>query len=197
MLIAISGSQGCGKTTTINELKKLGCYKTIDRKVSRSVQQEWGMTLAEINKDIDLTLKFQEEVLNRKVADERAAIESPDVWITERSYADYFTYSLIVLGKEPSLSDWIDQYFIRCMRLQQTYFKVFYLTAGHFAVETDPNRAASNQHYVRMADATMLDVTKTMTAGEVLEVIDVPGLELRTSIISAMIKRADRMNWRT
>jgi len=44
MLIAISGSQGCGKSTVLKELKDRG-YNVTERKTARSILNDWGVTL--------------------------------------------------------------------------------------------------------------------------------------------------------
>ena len=73
MLFAISGSQGSGKTTVINELKNRG-FPVVERKTSRSILEEWGVTLSDVNNDRPLTVKFQDEILKRKREDEHEAV---------------------------------------------------------------------------------------------------------------------------
>lgn len=186
MLISVSGSQGSGKSVTLGRLKQLG-YQVIERKSSRSIQTDWKKSLEEINADHELTLKFQDEIISRKMSDEMPAIRSEEVIFTERSYADLFTYALIVLGKENKNHDWLNQYFKRCEQLQGGYAAVFYLKGGHFPVEPDPMRAAVNPHYSRMVDVSMLDITSKMTNNEKLIMIDTPDLNARVEIITTKI----------
>lgn len=188
MLISVSGSQGSGKSVTLNHLKQLG-YEVVERKSSRSIQKDWGKSLEEINGNRDLTLKFQDEIISRKLSDEMSAIRSEKIIFTERSYADLFTYALAVLGKENQNFEWLNQYYDRCKQLQQGYAAVFYLKGGHFPVEPDPMRAAINPHYSRMIDITMLDITSKMTNNNKLVVIDVPQIEDRLSIIQSHINK--------
>ena len=130
MLFAISGSQGSGKSTIIEQLKQAG-YPIVERKTSRSIMDEWGVTLSEVNNDRDLTVKFQDEILKRKIQDEKKAAEDVSrIWFTERTYADLFTYALIAIGKDNEYSDWVDGYFDRCASSQQTYNANFYLPSG-------------------------------------------------------------------
>jgi len=182
-LIAISGSQGSGKSTILNEIKELG-YTVIERKTSRSILSDWGVTLEEVNNDPDLTLKFQQEIIQRKYQDEFQSFSSKEVCFTERTYADLMTYFLIVLGKTNRFSNDINNYYKECIKLQQTYDKVFYLKAGHFVPVHDDTRGA-NVHYSRMADLTMLDLTEQMTPVDRLSVIHTPCLEQRLHIILA------------
>ena len=181
MLVAISGSQGSGKSTIIKNIEAQG-FNVITRKTSRSILDEWGVTLEEVNADPDLTLKFQEAIIVRKHNDELEASLNDELWFTERTMADLFTYALITLGKHNQYSDWLDRYYERCMRFNQYYTAVFYLRAGHFNIEHDGTRG-SNQHYSRMADLTMLDLTQQMTHSSRLTIIETPDIKQRMSII--------------
>lgn len=187
MLIAISGSQGAGKSTVISKLKEKG-FKTVERKTSRSILEEWGVSLSDVNNNAELTLKFQKEIIIRKHADELAAQTHPaDIVITERTYIDLATYSLVALGKDNQYSEWLDGYITSCAAYQQTYDLVFYLKAGHFSIEHDGVRG-SNSYYSRMVDLTMMDMTQQNTLPSKLIVIDTPILEQRVSTISNFIK---------
>ena len=161
MLFAISGSQGSGKTTVINELKERG-FPVVERKTSRSIMDEWGVTLSEINNDRPLTVKFQDEIIERKFNDEKEAVRSPsEIWFTERTYADFFTYALIAIGKDNEYSDWLNSYYEKCKEYQTTFKHNFYLEGGLIDLEHDGVRG-SNIHYARMVDLVMKDVTKQM-----------------------------------
>lgn len=186
MLAAVSGSQGAGKSTIINELHKLG-YPVIQRKTSRSIIQDWGVSLDEINNDPELTMKFQDEILKRKFMDEKEAFDSASIIFTERTYADLFTYALVSLGKNNRFNDWLDEYYYKCMKFQQSYDMVFYLTAGHFTVVADGVRGA-NKHYSSMVDLTMREFTQQMTPSARLNIISTPVLRERTTIIDIQSK---------
>lgn len=182
MLVACSGSQGSGKSTILAELEKQG-KRVVTRKTSRSILAEWDKTLSEVNSVPELTIQFQEEILTRKFQDELAAITSQELFFTERTYADLFTYALVALGNDNQFSDWLDSYYIRCMQYQQMYTSVFYLTAGHFNVVKDGVRG-DNRHYSRMVDLIMRDVTQQMTPAGTLTVINTPSLTDRVGIIT-------------
>lgn len=183
MLVAISGSQGSGKSTIINELRSLG-YNTVGRKTSRSILEEWGVSLNEVNTNTDLMLKFQDEIVKRKASDEREAVLSRELWFTERTYADLFSYALVVIGKDNNYTDWVNQYYHTCCAVQQSYSKVFYLKAGHFKPVHDGVRG-SNVHYSRMMDLVMQDITEQMTSPAKLNVLNTPCLDQRVSIITS------------
>lgn len=183
MLVAISGSQGSGKSTILSELERRG-YNTIRRKTSRSILNDWGVSLQEVNNNPELTTKFQEEITNRKIYDESCARNSSELWFTERTHADLFTYALVALGKDNNYDSWINQYYKKCIEANQIYNKVYYLRAGFFNVEHDGTRGA-NLHYSRMVDLVMLDITQQMVDTSSLSIIETPSLEQRLAIIEA------------
>ena len=181
MLIAISGSQGSGKSTTLAAIKERG-YNTIERKTSRSILEEWDVTLQEVNNNPKLTIKFQNEITKRKYADELSAAMSDELWFTERTHSDLFTYALVSLGKYNQYSDWLNEYYETCKTFNENYSAVCYLTAGHFTIEHDGVRG-SNDHYSRMVDTVMLDFTKQMVHNKVLNIVDMPDLNFRLNSI--------------
>ena len=184
MLVAISGSQGSGKSTILNKIKELG-FPVIERKTSRSILSDWGVTLQEVNNDCELTTRFQDEITRRKFEDEKEALKSKStLWFTERTHADLFTYALVSLGKDNRYSDWLNEYYMTCMNYNQHYEKAFYLRAGQFNVEHDGTRG-SNHHYSRMVDLTMLDMTQQMVHNSKLTIIETPDLMQRVAIITA------------
>jgi len=181
MLVAVSGSQGSGKTTIINQIQQHGHY-VVERKTSRSILEDWNVTLQEVNNSHELTIKFQEEITKRKVRDELDAIECSDLVFTERTHADLFTYALVSLGKDNSYDSWLNDYYRTCMHHNQAYAGVFYLRAGQFNITHDGTRG-SNMHYSRMVDLTMLDATRQMVHTSKLTVIETPDLTQRINII--------------
>lgn len=186
MLVAISGSQGCGKSTVLNELKQRG-YATIERKSSRSILNDWNVTLQEVNSNPELTLDFQQEITRRKYEDEMEAISSNEMWYTERTHADLFTYALAALGNNNDYSKWIDDYYNICLNYNQHYNKVYYLQGGLFTVEHDGVRG-SNKYYSKMIDLTMLDITKQMIHPSKIQIITNPDLSIRTETIIQQTK---------
>lgn len=185
MLISIMGGQGTGKTTVLNELMRAG-YQVIERKTSRSILSDWGVTLSEVNNNHELTIKFQDEILLRKYQDELIGLSSNTVYLTERTYADLFVYALVALGKDNEYTDWLNSYYNKCVQLQAAYDRVFYLQAGHFQPVNDGVRGI-NQHYSTMVDLVMLHYTSLMTPSLNLCIIDTPYIDERVSIIATEI----------
>lgn len=151
MLFSVSGSQGSGKSTVIQRLKELD-YKVIERKTSRSILDDWGVTLSQVNNDHELTVKFQMEILTRKIQDEKHATTSDEIWFTERSYMDLFVYALIALGKDNEYSDWLTHYYNSCKTAQKTYREIYYIPGGQFEVQYDGVRGV-NPLYADMVDS--------------------------------------------
>lgn len=185
MLIAISGSQGSGKTTLINDLKALG-YPTIGRKTARSILDEWGVTLDAVNSDFALKQAFQDELVRRKHNDEIEASLSSELWFTERTFSDLFTYSLISFGQYNEYDSWLDNYFEKCKEYCLNYDHVFYITSK-FKIEKDGVRSI-NKHYSRMIDQIMLDITKQMIYNPKVSIIDTADSSARLKIITNKIE---------
>jgi hypothetical protein len=184
MLVSISGSQGSGKSWILNEIENLG-FNIIKRKTARAILLDWGVTLNDVDDDLDLRVKLQEEISKRKFEDEIEAANSNDLVFTERTHADLFTYALVSLGKNNDYEKWLINYYKICMQYnQQLYSLVYYLRAGHFNVVNDGVRGA-NIHYSRMVDLVMLDITQQMVHTSKLTVIETPDLEQRVNIITA------------
>lgn len=193
MLVAVSGSQGSGKSTILNGLKELG-FTVIQRKTSRSILDEWGVPLDHINMDPALTIKFQEEIIKRKYDDD-VSIHDADpstIIFTERTFADLFSYTMAAMGSQNQHSEWINQYYQRCTLYQQCYDQVFYLTAGSFSVQNDGVRS-TNHHFSRMMDLIMREYTEQMTGNGKMETISTPLIDERINII--LIKTLTKAGW--
>lgn len=186
MLFAISGSQGSGKTTLLDRLKKMGYY-TVERKTSRSILQDWNVSLSEVNNNQELTVKFQDEILKRKFEDEKQYIESKEIVFTERTVVDLWVYALIALGKDNQYSEWLNGYHSQCLDIQKLYTGVFYLTAGHFTPEYDGVRGV-NIHYSKMVDLLMSYYIQSMTPRN-LVFIETPNLDIRVEMIIREIEQ--------
>ena len=182
MLVSASGSQGAGKTTVLSKLADK--YKIIERKTSRSILSDWGVTLSQVNNDRSLTVQFQEEILKRKLNDDTR--DPFRIYLTERTFADLFVYALVAIGKDNEYSDWLDDYYIRCMQAQERYDLVFYFTAGYFAPPKDGVRG-TNGHYSKLVDTILFNYTTQMIDPKKLIVVDTANLWERISIVDTMI----------
>lgn len=190
MLVAISGSQGSGKTTVINALKNLG-YNVVERKTSRSILKEWDKSLSEVNNNFELLIKFQDEIIKRKYEDDMDALFNTagnnTVVITERTYADSFIYAIFACGKDNEYSEWLDKYHRQCLTYQQSYDYVFYLSGSLTTIQNDGVRGI-NRHYSKMVDMCMRDYTVSMTHPSRLNILSTKIHEDRVEIIDQQIK---------
>jgi nicotinamide riboside kinase len=152
-IITISGSQGQGKTTVLASLAEMG-YSVIPHKTSRAILNEWGYTLNEVNKDLELTKKFQEEILHRHHQNSIEAYESDDVYFSERSYADIFTYTLFALGSFNEYSVWLNEYYENCKEGQKIYSKVIKLGGRLVDIDDDGIRSV-NEHFTNAIDLVL------------------------------------------
>lgn len=182
MLISIAGSQGSGKTTVLKELESRG-FNIVERKTARSILAEWDVTLDTVNQDPDLKIAFQEELVARKLADEVEYAYAEELFFTERTFADLFTYALIAFGQYNRYDSWIDTYYKACKDGCNNYAHVFYLESCFSHNIEDDGVRSINQHYSRMVDVVMLDVTKAMVGCDKLGIIDVESLDMRVNHI--------------
>lgn len=185
MLFAVTGPGGSGKSTTIDYLTKQYGYNTIERKTSRSILSDWGVTIAEVNSDPDLTCKFQLEILARKIYDEQEAVTSDQIWITERTTADLFTYAIYSLGRLHMFDEFIDEYYDKCRSAMDRYTGIIYLRGGQFPVVDDGVRTA-NAHYTKMTDQSMWELTQRWAPNRVVTITGQEG-DWRYPIITGNI----------
>lgn len=156
MLYAISGSQGQGKTTVINELRSNN-YNIVLNQTSRSILKDWGYSLNEVNRYLPLTVKFQDEILKRHINNIEHAASGSSPYIGERSFADIFSYALFVVGPFNEYDNWLNEYFEKCKLAQKTYISsVFYLTGRSYKPANDGVRSI-NIHYAAAVDTLILN----------------------------------------
>lgn len=161
MLIAVCGSQGTGKSTLLNALATTDDYVVVERKTSRSILKEWGVTLDEVNTTPKLCMEFQEEILQRKWHDEhQSVIDHPGKHIlTERTFVDLATYAIVSLGGRNEYDSWLNDYIDKCCSYQQHYDRIVFLPNGKFAVVDDGVRGI-NQYYSTLVDLMMTNLTQ-------------------------------------
>lgn len=181
-LIAIAGSQGCGKTTILNELEAQG-HNVIKRKTARSVLTDWNMTLAEVYSDRPRFLLFQELLADRKFEDEVAATGPKELWFTERTFADLLVYATVILGPFNEFNEDLSNYRHHLAALQRIYEKVFFLDVlpGN-TVEHDEVRSI-NPMYSMLVDVSMRKFTNDLTPPEKVIHIESTVLSDRIDII--------------
>lgn len=180
MIFAIVGSQGSGKSTVLTELEKRG-WPIVNRKTARSILEDWNVTLDDVNADIKLKMKFQEELVQRKITDDFEHVDDDQIWFTERSFADLFGYTVINIGQYNECSEWLNEYYNVCEKAQNHYEAIFYLRGGLFDVVDDGVRGI-NQHYSETADLIFNHFTHKMSRLSIFE-IDFKDIQQRVDFI--------------
>ena len=155
MLIAICGTQGAGKTTLLNALKNVG-YNVVGKETSRTILDDWGLTLQEVYSDHKKMKTFQELLIEAKEQEEEDYLECDDIWFTDRSYVDVLAYTVMVLGYREEHSQWLSDYHARCYSGEQKYYKVMYVDRLDITLRNDGVRN-TNEVYANAVKSVMLD----------------------------------------
>lgn len=126
MIVGITGSQGCGKTTVLHDLKAAG-YDVDIFSTPRAVQAKLGYSsLAEVlDQSFDKIKYFQEVILETKYNRDSvlALAHKDDVVFVERTFADIFAYATTWATQLPKKSEefteWVNtEYFNKCKAAQ-------------------------------------------------------------------------------
>ena len=149
MLIAISGSQGVGKTTLLQHLSK-GNYTVDTFKVSRAVQKEMGYSsLCSAVDTFEKMKKFQENIILRKFEHDSRLIENigDKIVFTERSFIDVLAYAELWCTHFPkmksSTSNWLCGFKEACFNFQNIYSGLVLIEPNDsIRFEDDPERGA-------------------------------------------------------
>lgn len=193
MLIAISGSQGAGKSSLLKKLEAAG-YPVIERKTSRSVLSDWNVTLDQVNSDPELCIKFQNEITQRKFEDEWEAVKSDKIFFGERTFADLFVYALMNLGKFNQHNEWVNAYYDTCKSHNQLYSDIFYIPGGQFTIEHDGVRG-SNRHYGKMIDLSLNYYSEQMSPlTSKVKYITMPDINERFDFVMQSVKELTKSN---
>jgi hypothetical protein len=193
-LIAIAGSQSCGKSRLISSLQEQSNYNLqfVTRKTSRSILSDWNVTLEQVNSDYQLTQKFQEEILSRKLSDDCPS-DTTTTLVTERTPIDLLVYAIMSLGNKLSYNQWLDQYCQKCIDSCSMYDKVFYIVGGKFAIEHDNVRCTST-FYQRSVDNIMFSFYNDIFKDR-LVIIDCVNLLTRKTIVESNLQHQTIMSY--
>lgn len=186
-LIGVSASQGQGKTTVLNDLAKLG-YNVIPQKTSRSILNEWNLTLNQVNSVNFLTQRFQDEIIKRHYNNITPIIDADTIHIQERTLADIFGYCINIMGPFNQFDAWLNQYYTDCKQLQQNYDCVIYLTGRKDFNVVDDGVRSTNKHFSNMMDMLIKHYVTDFDNGNVLYV-DTPIHDERIKIIAEHLEK--------
>lgn len=173
-VIGVSGPQGAGKSTILNELKSRGYY--VDQfKVSRKVQADLGWTsLDRVLEDPRVMMDFQNLIFDEKVIHEKENQSRKEEFVlTERTFADIAAYSDLWAWKfefQKKLSnnetkDYVSKFYAKCALAQNQYFAGSILVPWmkHMVFQPDKNRAKYNDiniFYTRLLSFLQLPTLK-------------------------------------
>jgi predicted ATPase len=171
MLIAVSGTQGCGKSTLISELcNRYPSIEMVPSQTSRKVIAKFGITLEQIYNNKDMIASFQVEVLAQKIADDAEYYKSDKLYIIERSYADLLAYTVANLGSVNKYNQFVQDYYDTCMKFQQRYLHNFFIKGEKFQIQNDNVRPVNNQ-FAKMIELYLHDCVST-TSHTIITSID-------------------------
>jgi predicted ATPase len=180
MIITLSASQGQGKTTLLNELKKYN-YDIINNTTSREILSDMNKTLNDVYSVPAIAEDFQNKILDRQEKYNDAMLRIKRPIITERSFADIFTYAMFAYGNINDYSTSIDSYYHKCKRLQnEQYACVVYLSGRQYVPDNDGVRS-TNQYFSKLVDKTINYYIDDFyaTCPEKIYHIDTPNLDER------------------
>ncbi len=156
-IVAISGTQGCGKTTTINQMIELR-YKADNFSTARYVQDLFKVSsLNEIlSKPYEVIKSFQQAILEVKFERDSYHAQSSDYFVVERCFADIFAYASMWyiedLGKPEEdrilYQSWVNSDFKEACFSHQREIGYEVIMLGPLPTfEADPKRAAENSRF--------------------------------------------------
>jgi predicted ATPase len=185
MIFSLSGTQGCGKTTILKSLSKMG-FNVIKRKTSRSVLSDWNIKLSDIYSNQKLMMDFQSELISRKYSDEKDYINGDDIWFTDRSYVDLLIYSTIIIGHNNNNSVWLDLYYAQCKKYQSIYESVFYISPLPFIISDGVRN--SNEAFNLMVDFSIHGYLKKFNRINIIEISSNSNSERVEQILKSLPK---------
>lgn len=186
MIISVCGSQGQGKSTTLEALEKKG-FSIVKNKTARSILSDWNITLEQVYSDKDLCVKFHELIINRHSSMCEQYKSSNEIFFIERSYADIFSYALAILGPFNSYSKWLDDFYEQCKEKQAEFSGIVYLTGREYVPESDGVRS-TNLHFGRVIDSSIERYLKEFSHRNIVFTVQEVQLQSRVRRIEDICK---------
>jgi len=202
-VFSVTGSQGTGKTTVFNEFRKLvesgdnseigkvikdfGEIYFVERKTSRSIQEEMGITKPEeLFTDRELIKKFQTKALARKAFDDiiKPYETGYKIVVTERSPFDLASYTTAHLGFYSKYDSFVNRYINEATKLSDVYFSMI-LKGGLFDIEHDGIRPV-NSYYQSMIEKLQLQLLNERNSNY-WDICDSPRLSERINMFAKLM----------
>jgi hypothetical protein len=187
MIIGISGAQGQGKTTLIQAA--IEAHDGIvdgGLQTARTLLDDWGYSLTEINKYMPLKIRYQENLLFEHTLSLTDLQRHSDTVLVERTFADIFVYALVSVGPFNEYSDWLNDYAQQCMEAQRELFEcTIFLTGRDYEPEEDSVRS-TNPHFSAMVDNLIAIYMDQFGENNVFH-LNHPGLDERVAFLLSQI----------
>lgn len=163
MILGISAAQGQGKSTVLSSLTEKG-FNVVGTQTSRSILAEWGSSLSEIDNSPKLRKSFQEEIIKRHFETIEPHLNTSEVFLVERTFADIFAYTLLSMGSYNEYNSWLNSYYDRCVEYQKHFTKVFLLTGLRKSNVEDDGVRSINEHFSFVVENTIRHYLARMEA---------------------------------
>ena len=187
MIIAISGTQGQGKTFILKHLEDIG-YNVLYNTTARDTLNIMDMTLTEVYSMPDAAQEFQNKILETQSKINIKHANSDTILFTERSFADIFTYAMFALGNINTYDKWLAEYYEKCVTLQKQYNSIIFLSGREFIPEDDGVRS-TNAEFGKCVDIIAEHYASNMSkkSGVPYNHISLPEVNDRISSIQRII----------
>lgn len=165
ILVGLCGTQGCGKTTLLEQIKSRPSYNNIhvefntsSRSVVKAKQISFDRTFYS---NPELIAEFQVSVLKAMCESHYEMLSvarqhDPTIVVTDRTYTDLDAYLQTNLGVFPEFEQFIERYHKLCVLLSSICFdSVVMMPFPTFNLSVDSTRPVSKVHQ-RLIHATMM-----------------------------------------
>jgi predicted ATPase len=164
MLIAVSGAQGVGKTTLLNEIAMLD-YTVDPFKVSRTVQKEMGFaTLKEAVSSFERVKNLHENIIQRKFDHDVKLVHKckHDVVFVERSFYDILTYAEVYALQfheiKSTVEEWLDGFRHACLNFQKQVYSGLILIEPNAKLVFEHDHERGEEEMQRLVDSRLKEL---------------------------------------
>lgn len=121
-LVGVSGAHGTGKSMVLKHLESLGLSDVVidSFSVPRSVQDDYGMPLAEIVADPARVPEYQNRIAARKIERLNSLRETyagqDKLIFADRTPIDFYAYARTWVGQNNQYRGWLHDYHMQCAK---------------------------------------------------------------------------------
>lgn len=191
MLFSICGPSSCGKGTILSSLKNDFGYKEIQNQFAREVMKKMNMTTKDISSSLENTIKFHETLFLYKRDVEESFVSSKEVFLTERSFIDFYIYYSLILDsfdKNQESKSILDNYYMRCIEYSLRFYSSIFFVSEIPHIEDDGIRIVDINFINKQKELFDIIFSKRCFQGKVIKVMSRDKQE-RRDFISSEINR--------